>query len=84
MKVFWIRFADAPSYSPMQRGMGVTAYNENDAAALIHAAVGAVTVAQITEVKSIDELEQNHVVPNMGNFFRRGIWFPLGYEQAGS
>jgi hypothetical protein len=25
-------------------------------------------------------LDQKHVVPNMGNIFIRGVWFPLGYE----
>ncbi|MGT2501894.1 hypothetical protein ACVOMS_15690 [Bradyrhizobium guangxiense] len=34
------------------------------------------------DVQSIDELDQNHVVPNMGMMLRRGVWFPnLPYIQ---
>lgn len=26
------------------------------------------------------ELDAKHVLPNMGELSKRGVWFPLGYE----
>jgi hypothetical protein len=28
------------------------------------------------EIGSIDELDQDHVIPNMGQLLCRGVWFP--------
>jgi hypothetical protein len=36
-----------------------------------------VDIEAITDMRQLD---QNHVVPNMGNWFERGVWFPLGYR----
>ena len=31
---------------------------------------------------SLDELEAGHVRPSMSFHLRRGVWFPLGYDQG--
>ena len=61
-------------------GIGVTAYSVNDAIDLIKAE----SLAMIYEpkfdsyVENIDmrELDQNHVIPNMGICVNRGVWYP--------
>lgn len=37
-------------------------------------------VSRPSAIDSVTSLDQQHVVPNMGNLLRRGIWFPLGHE----
>jgi hypothetical protein len=80
--VYWLTFADAPRVFDLSLGlgMGVTAYDKEDAIKQA-AAVTDVEIVAIREVESFDELEQNHVVPNMGFMLRRGIWFPQGYAE---
>lgn len=80
MKVYWINFSDV-TMSPLGLGMGVTAYDEADARCLAGHAAPNHVIASVRPVDSIADLDQGHVVPNMGNFLKRGIWFPLGYEQ---
>ena len=79
MKVCWLTFSDAPGFSPLNLGMGVTGRDEADVRTLA-AMAEPVTIKTLREVKSVDELDQGHVVPNMGNMLKRGIWFPKGYE----
>ena len=58
-------------------GFGVTAFSPEDAMRLVAEAnldVGS-TEPAITEVR-FDELDTNHVVPNMGVISRRGVWYP--------
>ena len=62
-------------------GVGVTAQSEADALQLFSIAFGsAENVVSIEIIKDMNDLDQNHVAPNMGNWFRRGIWFPQGQE----
>jgi len=84
MHPFWITFK--PPRPPFGMiGAGVTAYSEADAAAMCSAAFGdSARVSSIRRVASVDELDQNHVVPNMGNWLRRGIWFPAGMDHGGA
>lgn len=79
MKPYWISFRDAPP-TWLRLGMGVTAQDDDDARSLAARAVPGVDIAAIRVVIDVDELEQNHVVPNMGNILMRGIWFPRGYK----
>jgi hypothetical protein len=60
-------------------GVGITARSEADALGLFQAAFGK-AATQAKRIGSADELDQGHVVPNMGNWLSRGIWFPRGYE----
>jgi len=64
-------------------GVGITAKSEADALEIFTRAFGSSkTVGNIEMVKDMNDLDQHHVVPNMGNWLRRGIWFPLGYEET--
>src|ERR1700722_7441977 len=65
-------------------GFGITARDWNDAMSLLGEAGRVYLAAPIDtamieaskEIKSIDELDQSHVLPNMGSMLRRGVWFP--------
>jgi hypothetical protein len=76
MKPFWIT-----TNEPMKLGYGVTAHSAEDAEALLRLVVPAeYAINDITWVRDVQLLDQGHVVPNMGNLLKRGIWFPLGYD----
>ena len=47
---------------------------------LARSAVADIAIREIREVNDVAELDQGHVIPNMGNMLKRGIWFPLGYD----
>ena len=71
---FWISCVDAP-------GVGITAQSEADALDLFEAAFGSDRRPHLVKlVRDASELDRGHVVPNMGNWLKRGIWYPLGYE----
>ncbi len=76
MVPYWINCADAP-------GVGITARDDADALSLFEAAFGQERqLSHLQPVHDASELDQSHVVPNMGNWLRRGIWYPLGYEHV--
>ncbi|WP_376702328.1 hypothetical protein RQ479_19870 [Mesorhizobium sp. ISC25] len=73
---YWITISGHP-------GVGVTARSEVDALKLFSLVFGSVEkVVSIEIIKDMNDLDQNHVVPNLGaaNWFRRGIWYPQGQE----
>ena len=81
MHPYWIVFARQQTPTLFNRGVGVTANSEEDAREILAATIkGAPLVVSVTLVKDMRDLDQGHVTPNMGNWFRRGIWFPMGYE----
>ena len=58
---------------------GVTAYSHEDAAQLLRAAgyeLEPGVAVTVTEEVTFQDLDQNHVVPNMGPMQVRGVWFP--------
>ncbi|AZO17381.1 MULTISPECIES: hypothetical protein [unclassified Mesorhizobium] len=63
-------------------GIGVTARSEAEALQLFALAFPSREVVRIEIIKDMNDLDQSHVVPNLGgaNWLRRGIWFPQGYE----
>ncbi|KGT81510.1 hypothetical protein MA20_01815 [Bradyrhizobium japonicum] len=84
MKVLWLELRDVPG------GFGITARDWQDAMYLLAEARGVLRgqpaeesmIESSTDVRSIDDLDQDHVVPNMGTMLRRGVWFPnLPYIQ---
>ena len=74
MRPYWIT-----TDRTMSLGVGVTARSEEDAIDLLRQVWPADRIVSIHAISDIRELDQGHVVPNMGNWLRRGIWFPLGY-----
>ncbi len=73
---YWITLETSNQPSVLNLGIGVTARDEPDArmlAALVSEGRRIVAVRLITDMGTI---EQNHVAPNIGNHFQRGVWFP--------
>jgi hypothetical protein len=61
-------------------GYGVTAYSEEDARNLILAAEGKEWDRNLIRVIvdiDVRNLDQGHVIPNMGPPNLRGVWFPM-------
>lgn len=61
-------------------GFGVTAYSIEDARGLVDAAARSVgwsfEVVEIVADVDVRELDQNHVIPNLGPPNFRGVWLP--------
>ena len=73
---YWLSFNEA---TPYPLGVGVTAYSLEDAEAIIAKRLfmnGYVPAFNQKAIESLDDLEQNHVLPNIGLITFRGIWFP--------
>lgn len=76
MHRYWIVLAG--SDHPLRRSFGVTARSASDALLILSDHLGTLDheVEEMRQDIMPDELEQNHVRPNIGNPFRRGIWWP--------
>lgn len=70
---FWIEVQNI-----VPNKFGVTAYSVDDAFLILEKFGFSINKnhASITKNIKFTELDQNHVVPNMGLILRRGIWFP--------
>jgi len=86
-RLFWIevdRSNDADLPVSIWAGVGVTAENELEAKKIaIEKVVGTnCDIGSLTAVvvQSLEELDQNHVRPNIGNFLKKGVWYPVGYD----
>jgi hypothetical protein len=76
LKPYWITTTE-----PMSLGYGVTARSVDDAETQLRRVLADDhAITKITLLNDIRSLDQNHVACNMGNMLRRGIWYPLGYE----
>ena len=80
---FWFEFQPIGRPSALNLGCGVTAHDHADAVALLQACVfpneGHLEIVRVVEDVKLDDLEKNHVLPNLGETYMRGIWFPQGY-----
>lgn len=87
MTAFWIRFdlrlSDNHPVGVLS-GVGVTGHDKADALAMVKELIfgggDLPIVLELEEGVDISGLDQKHVVPNMGNPLKRGVWFPLGYS----
>jgi len=83
MKQYWIHFKKSENPNPFNLGCGVTANDLFDAIAVIEQNGVRMRVKQeilmIKRIFEMVELDQKHVIPNIGNHLKRGIWFPLGF-----
>ena len=73
---YWLTFVSPPHFAS---GIGVTAYGLEDAETLVSKhffANGPVPAFENKIIKGLQELEPNHVLPNIGLIMFRGIWFP--------
>ena len=71
LTAYWFEGESPPHY-------GVTAYSLDDARRLLDEAGFDVSDGTwlVLEGVRVAELDQNHVVPNMGVIVRRGVWYP--------
>lgn len=83
MIVYWFEFESSGGKelpTGTWLGCGVTAHDKKDAIELLKEKVfkswADVPVLHVKENISLDDLEQNHVAPNIGNMMIRGIWYP--------
>ena len=62
-------------------GIGVSAYSLEDAISLVKGQYSAMYYSPdfsvYIENVDIQELDQGHVIPNMGVCTQRGVWFPI-------
>ena len=85
MHRYWFEFEDSTD-APLgvRLGCGVTAYDYQDAINILAEEIflnrELPRVLSAREDIEVHLLDQSHVVPNMGNVTKRGVWFPLGYE----
>jgi hypothetical protein len=84
MKMYWIKFQNGSEPSVFNLGAGVTALSKEDVFELLKPIIESNfdkrIVSEVKELTSVSELDQHHVIPNMGNPSCRGVWFPLGYS----
>ena len=86
LRRYWFEFStDRPEDLPpgVRIGCGVTAYDIQDATALVQQLVfdgrSVPSTRKVLIDVDITTLDAGHVRPNMGNPVQRGVWFPLGY-----
>jgi hypothetical protein len=78
LKPFWIEPDRSPEPDSLGLGVGITASSEADAREIFERAFGQRRrIVAIKTISDIAELDQQHVVPDMGNWLRRGVWFPM-------
>jgi hypothetical protein len=62
-------------------GVRITARSESDARAVYALEFSAYRLVSIEIIEDRRQLDQNHFVPNMGNWFERAIWYPRRYPK---
>jgi hypothetical protein len=86
MTRYWFEF-DFTNYINIPYGVilgcGVTGHEYEDVIKILKEKVFAnkdlPQIKRVVENINLEELDQNHVIPNMLPPSNRGIWFPLGY-----
>jgi len=80
---FWFRFSFSEK---LGLGYGVTAYNYDDAVAILTEIVFSKRefppIESVLEDVDISTLDQKHVIPNMEAPVWRGIWYPKGFTSS--
>ncbi len=80
LRRFWIRCDGDEIPVGFRMGCGVTAYNRDDAFALLlgvwPAEGDGPVIREVSEDIDLTRLDQKHVLPNIGDVTRRGVWFP--------
>jgi hypothetical protein len=81
LRRFWFRFepSDTDLFIGRAFGCGVTAVDRRDAEDLMRVQAFRGTLPQVVEViEDVDvrDLDESHVIPNMGDPSIRGVWFP--------
>ncbi|MCX5660698.1 MAG: hypothetical protein NTW19_13400 [Planctomycetota bacterium] len=84
LRRFWIEVERGRPRSLPFWAFGVTAHDYADALAILQERVfkdcGLPEVVRVVANVDVRELDQNHVVPNMGVVVWRGVWHPKGFD----
>jgi hypothetical protein len=87
LKRYWVKFdmkIEDPHPPGILIGCGITAYSCDDMWSLLRTKVfkneSIPTIKECVEDIDTSLLDRNHVLPNMSDPNKRGIWFPLGYD----
>jgi hypothetical protein len=82
LRRYWVRLR--PTDDQFNREFGVSAFSEDDALAILaHVVFGGRAMPDVLEVRAnvnVGDLDQGHVVPNMGPPNWRGVWYPKGFD----
>ena len=77
---YWLTFDVESDTRVPPLGVGVTAATKNDALNLVQSQLldgdPLPTIINVREDVDVRTLDAGHVLPNMGDPSRRGIWFP--------
>lgn len=77
---YWFEFESLPRPSALNIGCGVTAHNVDDAKSLmqewIFSGEPLPKIRRIVESVNVSNLDERHVLPNIGQVAMRGVWFP--------
>ena len=79
---FWFEFYDPPKLSPLSIGCGITAVCADDAISILRECVdrgAGLKISKMIKAVDLSDLDQGHVIPNMGVVAIRGVWFPQGF-----
>jgi hypothetical protein len=80
LRRYWIGFAGADIPIGFRMGCGITAFSREDAFALLlkvwPGKGDGLTISNVSEDIDLTTLDQNHVLPNLGDVTKRGVWFP--------
>ncbi|PUZ22961.1 hypothetical protein DCC81_21335 [Chitinophaga parva] len=87
MMRYWFEF-DFTNYDKVPSGLlmgcGVTGYGYEDVINILKEKVfinkSLPEIKKVAENIDLQELDQNHVLPNINSPNQRGVWFPLGYN----
>jgi hypothetical protein len=86
MTKYWFEFEQTIYDNPPPGtllGVGITACCEEQALRQIKEKVFKEDLPKLKKIivdVAIKDLDNNHVVPNLGNIENEGVWFPLGYQ----
>jgi len=76
---YWMEFKELPNFCGLCRGVGVTAFTDDDAIQLVSQKIDPElknSIATVKQLLSLNEITDEHILPNMGNELVRGVWFP--------
>lgn len=78
---YWITLNQQERPIGFGLGIGITAYSEEDMLSILRDRIEQeIKIEKVQIIRSLDELEQNHVLPNMEEFVFRGMWYPKGFK----
>ncbi|MBW6421586.1 hypothetical protein KX729_09055 [Rhizobium sp. XQZ8] len=81
MQTYWVHFVENDYPVGCQLGCGVTALDSADVRTVLAETLSTADyLDRIASIESVayEDIEENHVRPNMGFHLRRGIWYPNG------